>query len=585
MALLVLFAFVAGAGTALSPCVLPVLPALLASAGSGGRRRPLGVIAGLTATFTIAIVALASVVDGVGLPGGTVRTLAVAVLLGFGIALLVPSLAARVEAPLSRLARFGPRGRGDGFWSGVLVGAGLGFVYAPCAGPILAAVVSVSATQGASGELVAVALGYAAGSALVLLLVALGGRRVLDRLRAAGRGPVVQRVLGAVMVATAVAVATDLDVRFQTALADDFPEAVVNPTRALERSDAVEERLADLRGRPRFDETDAETASAGATGRPRTAGLPVLGRAPDFTGNDRWFNTPGNAPLELAGLRGRVVLVDFWTYTCINCIRTLPYLRAWDDRYRERGLTIVGVHTPEFTFEREAGNVREAIAANRLRYPVAQDNEYATWSAWGNQYWPAKYLIDARGRVRYAHFGEGAYEETEAAIRALLAETGRDRLGPVAEARAGTADPELVTPETYLGHERAAGFVPGPPRPGYGLYEAPDELRPVSFALSGAWYVGAESATAVRDASIEARVTARKVFLVMSSKGDRPREVQVLLDGRPVSAAEAGEDVRGGRMAVSEERLYRLVSLPRVDDRRLTLRVPAGVTGYAFTFG
>jgi thiol-disulfide isomerase/thioredoxin len=279
------------------------------------------------------------------------------------------------------------------------------------------------------------------------------------------------------------------------------------------------------------------------------------------------------------------VLVDFWTYTCINCIRTLPYLRAWDARYRERGLTIVGVHTPEFTFEREAGNVREAIAANRLRYPVAQDNEYATWSAWGNQYWPAKYLIDARGRVRYAHFGEGAYEETEAAIRALLAEAGRDRLGPVAEARAETADPELVTPETYLGHERAAGFVPGPLRPGFGVYEAPGMLPPVSFALSGGWYVGGESATAMRDARIEARVTARKVFLVMSSKGDRPREVQVLLDGRPVSAAEAGDDVRGGRLAVSEERLYRLVSLPRVDDRRLTLRVPAGVTGYAFTFG
>jgi cytochrome c biogenesis protein CcdA/thiol-disulfide isomerase/thioredoxin len=582
MVLLVLFAFVAGAGTALSPCVLPVLPALLASAGSGGRRRPLGVIAGLTATFTIAIVALASVVDGVGLPGGTVRTLAVAVLLGFGVALLVPSIAVRVEAPLSRLARFGPRGRGEGFWSGLLVGAGLGFVYAPCAGPILAAVVSVSATQGASGELVAVALGYAAGSALVLLLVAYGGRRVLDRLRAAGRGPVVQRVLGAVMVATAVAVATDLDVRFQTALADDFPEVVVNPTRALERSGAVEERLADLRGRPRFEETNGERVVA--TGR-RTAGLPVLGRAPDFTGNDRWFNTPANAPLDLDGLRGRVVLVDFWTYTCINCIRTLPYLRAWDGRYREHGLTIVGVHTPEFTFEREADNVRSAIAANRLRYPVAQDNEYATWSAWGNKYWPAKYLIDAHGRVRYAHFGEGAYEETEAAIRALLAEAGRDRLGPVAEARVDTADPELVTPETYLGFERAEGFVPGPLRPGYGRYEAPEELPPVHFALSGGWYVGQESASAVRDARIEARVTARKVFLVMSSKGGRPRDVEVLLDGRPVRAGEAGEDVRGGRVTVREERLYRLVSLARVEDRRLTLRVPAGVTGYAFTFG
>jgi cytochrome c biogenesis protein CcdA/thiol-disulfide isomerase/thioredoxin len=577
MVLLVLFAFVAGAGTALSPCVLPVLPALLASAGSGGRRRPLGVIAGLTATFTIAIVALASVVDGVGLPGGTVRTLAVAVLLGFGVALLVPSLAARVEAPLSRLARFGPRGRGDGFWSGLVVGAGLGFVYAPCAGPILAAVVSVSATQGASGELVAVALGYAAGSALVLLLVAYGGRRVLDRLRAAGRGPVVQRALGAVMVATAVAVAGDLDVRFQTALADDFPEVVVNPTRALERSGAVEDRLADLRGRPRFEQTAAK--------QPHTAGLPVLGSAPDFTGNDRWFNTRANAPLHLDGLRGRVVLIDFWTYTCINCIRTLPYLRAWDARYRDRGLTIVGVHTPEFVFEREAENVRKAIAANRIRYPVAQDNEFATWNAWGNRYWPAKYLIDARGRVRYAHFGEGAYVETEAAIRALLAEAGQDRLGETASARVEAADPELVTPETYLGYERAEGFVPGPPRPGYGRYEAPDDLRPVSFALSGGWYVGQESATAVRDARIEARVTARKVFLVLSSKGSRRRDVEVLLDGRPVRAGEAGEDVRGGRVTVREERLYRLVSLARVEDRRLTLRVPAGVTGYAFTFG
>jgi thiol-disulfide isomerase/thioredoxin len=411
----------------------------------------------------------------------------------------------------------------------------------------------------------------------VLLLIAYGGRRVLDRLRAAGRGPAVQRVLGAVMVATAVAVATDLDVRFQTALADDFPDAVVNPTRALEGSDAVEDRLADLRGRPRFEETEAVAA--------RTAGLPVLGRAPDFAGNDRWFNTPGNAPLDLDGLRGRVVLIDFWTYTCINCIRTLPYLRAWDGRYRERGLTIVGVHTPEFAFEHDADNVRDAIAANRLRYPVAQDNEYATWSAWGNQYWPAKYLIDARGRVRYAHFGEGAYVETEAAIRALLAEAGADRLGEMASARVETASPELATPETYLGHERAEGFVPGPLRPGYGRYGRIDDLPPVSFALSGGWYVGSESATAVRDARIEARITARKVFLVLSSRGGRPRDVEVLLDGRPVAAAEAGADVRDGRVRVGEERLYRLVSLPRVEDRRLTLRVPPDVTGYAFTFG
>ena len=309
----------------------------------------------------------------------------------------------------------GRAGRGDGFWSGLVVGGGLGFVYAPCAGPILAAVVSVSATQGASAELVAVALGYAAGSAVVLLLIAYGGRRLIERLRAAGRGPMVQRTLGAIMVATAVAVAADLDVRFQTALADELPAFATNPTRGLERSGAVEDRLAELRGRSRFAEGGASEPSAG---------LPVLGKAPDFVGNSHWFNTPANAPLDLEGLRGKVVLIDFWTYTCINCIRTLPYLRAWDGRYRDRGLTIVGVHTPEFAFERETRNVERAIKQNRLRYPVAQDNDFSTWSAWGNQYWPAKYLIDSRGRVRYAHFGEGEYDKTEAAIRALLAEAG-----------------------------------------------------------------------------------------------------------------------------------------------------------------
>ena len=574
MVLLILFAFVAGAGTALTPCVLPVLPGLLASAGTGGRRRPLGVILGLAITHTVAIVALASLVDGVGLPDGGVRTLAVVVLLVFGLSLLVPSLAARLEAPLTRLARFGPRGRGEGFWSGLVVGGGLGFVYAPCAGPILAAVVSVSATRGASGELLAVALAYAAGSALVLLVIAYGGRRLIDRLRAAGRGPAVQRTLGVVMVATAVAVATDLDVRFQTALADELPAFVTNPTRSIERSASVEDRLADLRGRSRFRESSGVSA-----------GLPVLGSAPDFAGNGRWFNTQAGAPLRLGQLRGRVVLVDFWTYTCINCLRTLPYLRAWDARYRKRGLTIVGVHTPEFAFEREADNVEQAIAQNRLRYPVAQDNDYATWSAWGNQYWPAKYLIDARGRVRYAHFGEGAYEQTDAAIRALLAEAGADRLGVPARASVETPSNGLATPETYLGYERAERFLPSPLRRGRARYPGVDELPPLHFALSGTWIVTGESATALDGAAIDARVTARKVFLVLSSEGRRPREVEVLLDGKPVGASEAGADVRGGRLRVREERLYRLVALDRVEDRRLTLRVPSGVTGYAFTFG
>src|SRR3954470_7113769 len=297
MTLLVLFAFVAGAGTAISPCVLPVLPALLSAGATGGRRRPVAIVIGLATTFAITVAGCAKVVDGVGLGSSALRTLAGIVLAGFGAALLVPRLADRLEAPLSRLWRFGPRSAGRGFWSGMLVGAALGFVYAPCAGPVLAAVVSVGA---ASGRSVAVGLAYSAGSAVVLLVLALAGRAVADRIRRAGRGPALQRTLGIVMVATAVAMAFQLDVRFQTAIANHLPAAVVNPTNSLETSSAAAKRLAELRPPSRF--SHAATAS-----RNPEAPLPDYGAAPGFTGTQKWFNS---RPLSLAALRGRVVLID-----------------------------------------------------------------------------------------------------------------------------------------------------------------------------------------------------------------------------------------------------------------------------------
>jgi len=586
MVVLMGFALIAGAATAITPCVLPVLPALLSASAVGGRRRPVGIALGLALTFTVTIAGLASVIDGVGVADGTARSLGIAVLLGFGLMLLWPRLAQRVEAPLYRLTRLGPRSRGDGFWSGMVVGGSLGFLYAPCAGPILAAVISVSAAQGSSLEILAVALAFSAGSAAVLLCFALGGRRTVARIRAAGRGPVLQRAVGVVMIATAAVMAADLDVRFQTALADRFPAFLVNPTAAIEGSAAVERRLTDLRGAPRFREPlpGGTTEAALASDGPRS-GLPVLGRAPDFTGNQRWFNTGGRA-LTLRALRGKVVLVDFWTYTCINCIRTLPALKAWDERYRSRGLTIVGVHTPEFEFEHEAGNVHAAIRQNGLRYAVAQDNAYSTWTAWGNQYWPAKYLIDTRGRVRYAHFGEGAYGETDAAIRSLLREAGAARLG--AEVRARTESPSrgVSTPETYLGYERADRFLPQGPLPGRRRYPAfRRPLPPDAFTISGVWDVDAESARAVRGGRLRARFGARRVFLVLSSAGGAPRRVRLFLDGRPLGSAEAGADARGGAVTVRRQRLYRLVSLPRVERRELELRLDPGVTAYAFTFG
>jgi cytochrome c biogenesis protein CcdA/thiol-disulfide isomerase/thioredoxin len=575
MVVLAIFAVLAGAGTALTPCVLPVLPALLSASAAGGRRRPLGVILGLVATHTLAIVALASVIDGVGLADDFARTAAVVVLALFGVALLWPRLGLLVERALAPLQRLGPRDRGSGFWSGLMVGGALGFLYAPCAGPILAAVISLSATQGASAELVVVALAYGAGSAVVLLLIAFGGRSLVDRIRRAGHGPSVQRALGVLLLGTAVAMAAELDVRFQTVLANELPTVFSNPTSALERSDAVSSRLADLRGPARFH---AATATDG--------GLPVLGRAPDFTGNDSWLNTPGDRPLTLRELRGKVVLVDFWTYTCINCLRTFPALRAWHERYAREGLVIVGVHTPEFTFERERDNVERAVDDNDLRYAVAQDNEYATWNAWGNQYWPAKYLIDARGRVRYAHFGEGAYAQTERAIRTLLAEAGERRLPAESDVRPTAAAAGVRTPETYLGELRAQGFAGTPPESGRRRYPAPPEgLEASQFALSGTWDVDDESATAAAGARIHARPVAREVYLVMSSRNSLPRRVRVLLDGEAIAPELAGPDVSAGAVTVERQRLYRLVSLPEVGEHELELRVPAGVSAYAFTFG
>jgi cytochrome c biogenesis protein CcdA/thiol-disulfide isomerase/thioredoxin len=586
MLLLMVFAAIAGAATAVTPCVLPVLPALLSASAVGGRRRPLGIVAGLAVTFTVTIAGLATVIDGVGVADGAARTIAIVVLLAAGLALLLPALGDRIEAPLSRLARFGPRSRGTGFWSGLVVGAALGFLYAPCAGPILAAVVSVGVTQGSSGRIVALAASYSIGSAAVLLLLSLGGRRLAERLRSAARGPALQRAVGAVLIATAVLMAADLDVRFQTALARHFPSFLVNPTKSLETSRAIEKRLADVRGRSRFDYSNPPAQAALTSAKGRRSSLPVLGRAPDFTSNQRWFNTPGGRELSLGGLRGKVVLVDFWTYTCINCIRTLPYVEAWYDRYRSRGLVVVGVHTPEFTFEKDAANVRDAIHQNGLRYPVAQDNDYGTWNAWSNQYWPAKYLIDAQGRVRYTHFGEGDYGKTEGAIRSLLEEASGTPLGRRARARAEVPSASLQTPETYLGSARSDRVVPSAVRPGTHLYKPLRGSLPLNhLTFGGAWSIGKEAATAGEGSTLKLNFAARRVFLVLGSQGGAPRHVGVMLDGRPLPPESAGTDVRTGVVTVRGQRLYRLVDLPRVERHELELRPQSGISGYAFTFG
>ncbi|HST33000.1 MAG TPA: cytochrome c biogenesis protein CcdA [Solirubrobacteraceae bacterium] len=595
MLVLLGFAVLAGAGTALSPCVLPVLPALLSAGGVGGRRRPLGIVLGLSITFTVTIVGVAQVVDGVGLGSDPLRDVAIVVLLVFGAALLVPQLADRIEAPLSRLARFGPRSRGEGFWSGMLVGGALGFVYTPCASPILAAVISVSA---ASGKTIVIALAYALGSALVLLALTLGGRRLFERIRRAGRGPALQRALGAIMVVTAIAIATNLDVNFDQFVAQHIPD--VNLTASLECSETVTKHLHEISGRqPKFAPANGSSSCHGSGSSVKAApanasqatlladarGLRKLGPAPEFMQTQDWFNTPGMKSLSLSSLRGRVVLIDFWTYTCINCIRTLPYLKAWDASYRHDGLTIVGVETPEFAFERDAANVSNAIKQFGLRYPVAQDNEMGTWNAYGNEYWPADYLIDAHGQVRYAAFGEGDYDKTETAIRALLAEAG-SQLGGRSAPKDVVVPSRQATPETYLGSERAEGWLQRP-KDGVHDYGAPatGRLALNEFAYSGTWKIAAQPAEAVADAGVDVEFQAKNVYLVLSSAGARARQVQVLLDGKPISADDAGSDVHGGSVTVRGQRLYTLVSLSRDERHRLSLRFAPGVSGFAFTFG
>jgi cytochrome c biogenesis protein CcdA/thiol-disulfide isomerase/thioredoxin len=595
MLLLMLFAVVAGAGTAITPCVLPVLPALLSASALGGRRRPLGIVLGLGVTFTIAIVAVAQLVKGVGLAAGATRTIAVVVLIAFGVILLVPELAARIQAPLSRLARFGPKTRGTGFWTGVAVGGALGFVCAPCAGPILAAVTSVSASTGANAKVVLVAISYTLGLSAVMLLWALGGRAVLDRVKRHARGHVVERSLGAILLITGIVMATNLDIRFENALAKaSVPAFLRDPTSALENSSAVEKRLASLRPASTF-----AARQAAAKAKPvaqeigvsipgvKTPALPNEGAAPDFVGTQQWFNTPGDRPLSLAQLRGHVVISDFWTYTCINCIRTLPFLKGLYATYHRYGLEIVGIEAPEFTFEQEAGNVRQAIHEDGITYPVVQDNNLSTWNAYKNQYWPADYFIDGHGDVRHTQFGEGDYKRDEAVVRQLLYDAGARQLPPPMTASAIIPSSNLGTAETYLNPQRAQGFA-SPLIPGVHSYSLvpSSSLQLNEFSLGGSWNVGQESVTpAGAQGSIEGGIQAEHEYLVMTSAGNVPRTGEVLLDGRPIPSKYAGADVHNGRFTVVGQRLYSLVSFPSDQQAIVTVVLPHGVSAYDFTFG
>jgi thiol-disulfide isomerase/thioredoxin len=476
------------------------------------------------------------------------RNIAIALLFVVAATLLLPQLALLLERPFAFLTR---RRSGD-LGGGFLLGASLGLVFVPCAGPVLATITVLAAQRKVSFDAVLLTLFYALGAGLVLLAVALGGQRFSRRLRASGEN--LRRIAGVVLAASAFAIAFNLDTSLQTHLGG-YSSSL---QKHVEDTGYAQRHLKSLRG----------GGGALAAAEPATSGseLPDFGPAPDFIGISDWLNSK---PLSITDLRGKVVLVDFWTYSCINCLRTLPHLRAWYAEYHSRGLEIVGVHTPEFAFEHVLSNVRKATQELKVTWPVALDNKYATWNAYSNQYWPAEYFVDRSGHVRKAHFGEGEYEASEQLIRRLLGANVPKGMTRVAD----DTPTGLMSPETYLGAARLdpSRYVGTTPVVGHEtLYRFPADVPQNALAYDGRWTLLAQQAIPGRNARLRFHFHAKDVYVVLGGKGP----VQVLVAGKPTKT-----------LNVNQYRLYTAVSGPRTRDAVLELRFPPTVVGYSFTFG
>jgi cytochrome c biogenesis protein CcdA/thiol-disulfide isomerase/thioredoxin len=560
---LLLAAFVAGLATFLSPCVLPLVPVVLATSTTTGRRRPLGVALGLALAFVAFTLAASRVLAALDLPQDLLHTMAIVLLAFVGLVLLLPSLgdwAGRMFQPLAMRAS-GTLRMGDGFGSGLVLGAALSVVWTPCAGPILGAVTALAAEHHLSGELVLITIAYAAGATLPLFVLVLLGQRATTQFERVRRhGPALRRASGVVLLAGAWLFTTDLPTRLAAAT-----PGYVSWLQVPERASAVRSDLRHL------DSSKKHSKAALSAGN-APDNLKDYGPAPDFQGISAWINTPGSKPLSLTRLRGKVVLVDFWTYSCVNCIRTLPYLEAWYSRYHRAGLVIVGVHTPEFAFEHVVGNVRQAVAEHGIKYPVAIDNGYKTWDAWANQYWPADYLIDRTGQIRDAHFGEGSYSLTEDDIRTLL---GEHASAPHASPHGAITPSNLVeTPETYLGTYRAEAYTQTLHANKTWSYVAPERTSQNSVQLQGNWRVENQKIVAGPGARLHFRYIAPRIYLVAAPPAGSPRTLLAMVDGGA-----------SRRIHVVDDDLYELAHFASPGPHLLTLSVPSGTSLYSFTFG
>ena len=560
---LVLIGLVGGIITGLSPCVLPVLPVVLLGGGSAGpdtgpdaesaRRRPYLVVLGLTLSFAVFTLFGSLILASLHLPDDAIRWLGLALLLLVGLGLLVPPLGHLIERPFYR---FPQRAVGTGR-NGFLLGIALGAVFVPCAGPVLAAITVAGATGHIGLRTIGLTLGFAVGTAIPLLAFALAGRGLTQRLGAFRRHQGAFRaVSGAVVIVLAVALTFNLSDIIQRDIPNYF-QAVGN---SLEKG-----AKAAPQGGGSVSLQACQTAALYGG-----SGLEKCGPAPAFSGIQQWLNTPGGQPVSLASLKGKVVLVDFWAYSCINCQRELPHVEAWDRAYASDGLEVVGVHTPEYAFEHVPSNVAAGVRRLGLTFPVALDNSYGTWNAYDNQSWPASYLIDASGQIRHVSIGEGDYGGEEQLIRQLLTAAHPGITLPRAtDVPDTTPEDSAQTPETYLGAERQQGYHGSAPY-ATGQFTAPATLPADSFALAGAWTIGQESITAGQGAGITLAFHASKVYLDVGGTGTLT-----------VSAGGTSKVIR----VSGAPDIYTVATKQPAGDGTVTIRLSPGLQAYSFTFG
>lgn len=601
--LLIVLAYLGGVLTILSPCILPVLPFVFSRADQPFARSGLPLLAGMVLTFA-AVATLAAVGGGWVVAANQYGRWLALIMLGlFGVTLLVPRLAEHLTRPLvalgNRLSSAANASGQPGAKSSFLLGIATGLLWAPCAGPILGLVLTGAALHGASVGTTLLLLAYAAGAATSLAVALLLGSKVFAAMkRSLGAGEWIRRGLGAAMLGGVAAIALGLDTgalaSVSTVATSGLEQALIHelsPAATHRAGPARDGAMMAAQAQPDSSMRMVRTAASVTTA---SVALPVEGQLPPLSGAVQWLNSP---PLTAQDLRGKVVLLDVWTYSCINCLRTLPYVKAWAKKYRDQGLVVIGVHAPEFAFERNVANVKRAVHELGIDYPVAIDNHYAIWRALHNEYWPAEYLVDAQGRIRHHHFGEGEYAQTEHAIQQLLAEAGHRNVAtglvgtPVKGVQMAPDNADLQSPETYIGYQRAERFASagGQTRNLPQQYTAPARPALNQWGLAGTWQVGGAHATLDgATGRIVYRFHARDLNLVLGpAKDGKPVRFRVSIDGAPPGAAHGVDVDAKGDGTITEQRLYQLVRQDKtVTDRTFAIEfLDPGVQAYAFTFG